>query len=46
MRPLTRFLNRLLGGRPLPSPHHTTVPRPWRYHATHWTAHHGRVVRS
>jgi hypothetical protein len=29
----------------LPFPHHTVVPRPWRFYATHWTPYHGRGAR-
>lgn len=44
---VTRLINRLLRLSPqLPAPHHTVVPRPWRYYTTHWTRFHGRSARS
>ena len=44
---MIRWLLKKLGREAgLPPPCRSTLERPWRYHATHWTPHHGRGARS
>lgn len=43
---LRRVIASLFGNGPLPAPHHTTVPRPWRFYTSHWNKTAGRGARS